>query len=199
MCRKSHGNTRNESKNLDQWFKAENDRVPSVEIVRSTPAPPTSFSKTFAEAVLMASIKTQERMLVTRHFEKTPLQLDTHLDHLSSASSVDSNDADLLSLPSPVTGQVMTPLPADKEGEVSIQLMSLNIERSPASSEDSFSSNSASSYNKGAQEFMKLVEIALAEQTEPKKLEFSDLVIQMMDLGLGQKVATPDDIPGKLN
>ena len=45
---------------------------------------------------------------------------------------------------------------------------------------------------------MRLVEIALAKQVEPKKLEFSDLVIQMMDLGLGQKVATPDDIPGKL-
>ena len=66
--------------------------------------------------------------------------------------------------------------------------------------DDSFSSDNASSFNKGAAEFLLLVENALEQQQDRENtLKFSSLVMQMMDLGLDQRLPTTQHVAEILN
>ena len=79
---------------------------------------------------------------------------------------------------------------------MSVRLKSLALDSSQTSSNDSFSSDPGTRYNRGAADFLSLVEQALARNS---MVSFSELVAQMLDLEIGQRVATPDDIPARLN
>ena len=79
---------------------------------------------------------------------------------------------------------------------MSIQLLPIALSSPGSPHSASFSSDPDSGYNKGAIEFLQLVEEALRKQ---EQLNFSDLLIQMRDLHVGERVPTPDDIAGSLN
>ena len=79
---------------------------------------------------------------------------------------------------------------------MSVQLMSLAINSPLRSPSDSFTSDPGSSYNKGALAFLQLVEKVMERNDQ---LNFPDLIIQMMDLQVGERVPTPDSIAHSLN
>ena len=174
-----------------------------LEVLRSTPVPSTAMPKTFAEAALLASQKTQDRCLLSaaadtpnvyeNDNELHPKQLDYQLVSLSSTTSEGSRPS-LDSCSS--LENALVPLPTVEEGEVSVQLLSLSISSPVPSHNASFCSDPESQYNKGAIEFLHLVENAVKKV---EQLKFSDLLVQMMDLQVGEKVATPDDIADSLN
>ena len=70
------------------------------------------------------------------------------------------------------------------------------VENQPKDLDDSFSSDHASKFNKGAAAFQALVEKSLADSSSAK---FDQLLIQMMDLGVNDKISTASDIPDVLN
>ena len=86
------------------------------------------------------------------------------------------------------------------EGDISTQVLKLNLGDKQQDLDDSFSSNYASSFNKGATDFLQLVEAALEQQqNKANTLRFSELVMQMMDLDLDQRVPTTHHVAEILN
>ena len=66
--------------------------------------------------------------------------------------------------------------------------------------QDSFDSNPDTSFNKGATDFLTLVEAAIARaEVENNKLLFENLVLQMLDLGMGERLPTTGAIADTLN
>ena len=102
-----------------------------TEILRSTPVPTTYMPKTFAEAALLASQKTQGRCPLSaaavqpqsqlQGIELLPIQLEHHFDSSSSGTSKGSRSS-CSSLEN-----VIAPLSAAEEGEMSVQLLSLAL------------------------------------------------------------------------
>ena len=223
MGRKSKGNTHNESKNLEKWLTMDHFLMKSpyksskisscvpvmplkpVEILRSTPVPTSAMPKTFAEAALLASQKTQDRCLLRSadagtpgtpslyDNELRPKNLDYQLVSFCSTASEGSR---------PSSGSCsssegsLVPLPAIEEGDVSVQLLALTIGSPAPPQNDSFCSDPGSQFNRGAMDFLQLVEDAVKKADQVK---FSDLLVQMMDLQVGEKIATPDHIADSLN
>ena len=68
------------------------------------------------------------------------------------------------------------------EGELTVQLLSLTLDNEQNKSCDSFSSEPETLYNKGAVDFMLLVEAVLAKQ---ENVRFENLIVDMMDLDIG--------------
>ena len=86
------------------------------------------------------------------------------------------------------------------EGLLSCNVLTLTIDNDQLPSDDSFSSCPETKHNKGALEFIKLVEQAQQEREQASAaLEFESLVIQMLDMKVGDKVATSTDIPAALS
>ena len=79
-------------------------------------------------------------------------------------------------------------------------MLSLTVELA-ASSDDSFSSRADNSYNKGAAEFLALVEEHCRKNKEAmsRSEQFASLAIQMMDLSLDKKLPTSTRIPSFMN
>ena len=88
----------------------------------------------------------------------------------------------------------------DVEGHLSCNVLALTIDTELVASDDSFSSCPDSKHNKGALDFIKLVENAqLARERESAAIEFESLVIQMLDMNVDEKIATSTDIPAILS
>ena len=82
----------------------------------------------------------------------------------------------------------------DKEGSLSVQLRGLTVcdDHCLSARADSFSSSPDTVMNKGAIAFLELVEQAIAKSSQ---MGFDQLVIEMMDLEVGERVATSSQIP----
>ena len=84
-----------------------------------------------------------------------------------------------------------------KGANVSKHLFGLTmVDDQPKTLDDSFSSNKDSNFNKGAAAFLALVEKSLADSSSVK---LDQLLIEMMDLGINEKINTASDIPDVLN
>ena len=174
----------------------------SPEFLRSTPAMPT----TFAEAALLASKKLNERQelslskspLLTS--KKPPLEPrnifgsgDSRAQSFGSCSSQENTDMSSLSLESDCCSPS---LKAHGVGDgLSSQFLSLTIDPDKNESDDSFSSQADSKHNKGAIEFIELVEAALLKMKEADTgLKLEKILLQMIDLDIGRRIPTPQDI-----
>ena len=92
----------------------------------------------------------------------------------------------------------MSNIGALQEGGPSVTLLNLTVNEVPVHEqvEDSFDSSPDSSFDKGALEFISLVEKALERSSS---VGFDQLVLEMLDLGLGERVPTSAQIPCLLN
>ena len=131
---RSHGTTDNESRNLIKRLRSDEWNLEHVERLRRTPGTfllPTSF----AEA-LLASKKTQERdlklsgaLVMTSGSPRNasaPIKTNLYRSSLSSAQS--SVVSDSLGAPTGSDGLcTMSPLEATMEGEVSTQVLRMNL------------------------------------------------------------------------
>ena len=89
---------------------------------------------------------------------------------------------------------------AETEGVLSCQVLTMTIGSRASESEDSSSSVPDTKHNKGALEFLQLVEKAQQSQQETDSaVKFESLLIQMLDMELGEKVSTSTDIPTMLS
>ena len=218
MGRSSKGNTENESRNMakrfkdwsiDNWFKPE--------ILRAD----TPVAASFAEASILArkhyarressffnldsfaSVAATNVGLVTPStpfspgFNKAslvlPIPFRNSNDSTCSLVTTSDHSSDLEN----VFDVNLSNTILDNEFNMKLNTLSINAEKCP--SEDSFSSRPDSKYNKGAAEFLALVERKLEEQRIKKEaLGFDQLLVDMLDLGIQDKVATPSDIPEHL-
>ena len=95
----------------------------------------------------------------------------------------------------------MAALEVQDEASLSVSILKMTMNEHPnATSSDSFSSQPDSSYNRGAIQFLELLEKVLGEaRAKEEAVRFEDLVIQMLDLSMDRKLSTPDAISGMLN
>ena len=212
MGRKSKGNSLNESKNLskiipgwslDEWS------LPT-EKLRSPKTP-----STFAEASVLAKswYRKRERgkvsgsamsskMLATSpsfsdinlsfNIQQVSLQTDSSTGSPCNVNAVTPNSSVSATL-SP-----MSNIGKEQEGGLSVCLLNLTVNEdiSHCSNSDSFSSSPDSSQNRGAIAFLELVEKALQNAAT---VGFEDLIVQMLDLEVGERVSTSSQIPDLLN
>ena len=83
---------------------------------------------------------------------------------------------------------------------MSRRLLSMTLNASKSASEDSFRSAPDTSHNKGAIQFMELLEKVTAEQERKNQaVSFEHLVLQMMDVQISSRIPTPDHIAAALN
>ena len=83
----------------------------------------------------------------------------------------------------------------EEEGSLSRQGLALTIAPNDGSA-DSFSSNPETQHNSGALNFLSLVEKAQQDaENAAQSLRFENLVVQMLDMDLGERVSTSTDIP----
>ena len=84
---------------------------------------------------------------------------------------------------------------------MSIRLLELTVEDAPKQHpEDSFESCPDTSFNRGALDFLSLVENAVKRaEAADAKVGFDALVIDMMDLGMNDKLTTSSEIPDRLS
>ena len=208
MGRSSNGNSNNESKNLhkfvpnwnkDDWYKIESLRAPDSH--------PTSFAEA---SILAKSWYSKRDSLVNSsnmvQFIDTPVVLGP-IQSVQTDSSSGSVCNVIANTPSSTVSQTLSPMSSlgkEQEGFLSVGVLELTINDGPVTQvEDSFDSCPDSSFNKGAIEFQNLVEKAIKRAKESNEaassVAFEDLVIDMMDLGLNDRLATSSEIPDKLN
>ena len=85
-----------------------------------------------------------------------------------------------------------------QEGGLNVKLLNLTVNEVAVHEQvdDSFDSSPDSSFDKGALEFISLVEKALKRSSS---VGFDQLVLEMLDLGLGERMPTSAQIPCLLN
>ena len=197
MGRKSNGNSANESKNLFKRFKDwQSDGWWSQEILRSQ-----NWPSSFGEASLLARNAYAKRD--ASNLVPATVVNDVSLRNLSSCSSSIStvscpdSQVDL----SQCTLSPMNALEAPEEAAISVSVLQLTVtDQLEPTTQDSFSSQPDSTFNKGAILFLELLEKALEDtKTKAEALRFEDLVIQMLDLSMDKKLSTPDAITDMLN
>ena len=130
MGRRSHGRTNNESKHLFKRSRAEVCRnVDEPELLRATPCNAVMPSS-FADIALQASKKTQEReqRFLGGLNVKVAAPIKIFLDQSSSSLAQSSASSDLCTA---YTGSdhipMMSPLSAMLEGDISLQVLRMNI------------------------------------------------------------------------
>ena len=81
-----------------------------------------------------------------------------------------------------------------QEGGLNVKLLNLTVNEVAVHEQvdDSFDSSPDCSFNKGALEFISLVEKALERSSS---VGFDQLVLEMLDLGLGERLPTSAQIP----
>ena len=146
----------------------------------------------------MARVRTLERYL-SAFSDSTPV----HQIEPRKIFSIGSDSSLELSLTSSECSRAdsldMQPLTSQIEGEISVGMISLNIEERKSCSLDSFSSEPDTVQNKGAIAFLHLVEAAIEKhQDDNMALQFENLVVEMMDLNVGKKFKTSEDIASTL-
>ena len=86
------------------------------------------------------------------------------------------------------------------ENEISTQLLTLTIDHERNESADSFNSDPGTNFNRGAAQFLTLLESALARRQEAEQaLSFEQLVVQMMDIDISPRIPTSQHIAESLN
>ena len=186
MGRKSNGNSYNElSKcatasdafSLNEIFAcdafspkdilASDNDLPYIEIMRSTPALEFKVPSNFTEAAAMASVKTQERELSARsaalgrsHEDLKPRNIFASPLMFQSDTTGSSKEQVTTSPTSKISESdgSFSNVGLELEGELSVQLLSLSICPEHNTSADSFSSAPESKFNKGAMDFLFLLE-----------------------------------------
>ena len=216
--RSSNGNSKNESKNLWKSFpRWHEDEFNFLEVLRNTPSNRRAKTpSTFAEASLLAKKRHEERnsaRLLAPTPKKTLQQLSprnifgANLDSpvpscwsLTATGSCDSSLAISSSESPESNGSIFSYIGKSPEGDLSRRLLSLTIERR-SESDDSFSSRPDTLHNKGALDFLKLLEefYAKRESANAQAASFADLVVQMLDLNVSNKATTLQQIPALLN
>ena len=95
----------------------------------------------------------------------------------------------------------MAALEVQDEAILSVSILKMTVNEHPnTNNSDSFSSQPDSSYNRGALQFLELLEKVLGEaRAREEAVKFEDLVIQMLDLSVDRKLSTPDAISDMLN
>ena len=95
---------------------------------------------------------------------------------------------------------VFSPIEKEEENSITRNMLSLTIDEEKPLLDDSFSSAPDSKQNRGALAFMKLIEDMYKNKaaTDSRNANFANLVVQMLDLELGERVPTSDAIPGLL-
>jgi len=95
----------------------------------------------------------------------------------------------------------MNALEAPEEAAISVSVLQLTVnDQLEPTTQDSFSSQPDSTFNKGAMLFLELLEKAKEDaKTKAEALRFEDLVIQMLDLSMDKKLSSPDAITDMLN
>ena len=200
MGRSSKGRTNNESNNLWKFWPPK----PKKEALRSKNSPAT-----FAEASLLARSWYEKRELGNSFLSMqgiTPiqpvsdsiLQYPTNMSPSSSTGSPCNINAVTPEAPVSPTPSPMSSLDTDTELSFSKLVSSLKVDVDKADLNDSFSSSKDSAFNKGALAFLSLVEKAL-EKANGLEVKFEDLILQMMDLGVEEKLNTASDILDVLN
>ena len=198
------GNTNNESNNLYKFaFKALKVRK-TPEKLRALESPVTSF----AEASISAKSWYSKRdsmvngssvaLIVPTAVFSGPFQ-SVHSD--SSNSSICNYAATTPVTPASHTLSPMVSLEKEQEGMLSIKMLDLNVtDDHKTSLNDSFGSCPNSSFNKGALDFLSLVEKAIKKSEDAAaKIGFDALIIDIMDLGVNDKLSTSAEIPDRLN
>ena len=149
---------------------------------------------TFAEAAAMASIRAKERLLSSNQRQKAVSNISSPIKPflIPNGSSIVNSDSttspqrscnvsDLTEISD--TESTCSHIGIELEGELAVRMLSLTLDRGLNVSADSFSSDSGNKFNKGAVEFMALVEKAIANE---QAVKFEDLVVQMMDVSLNK-------------
>jgi len=90
----------------------------------------------------------------------------------------------------------MSNIGSAQEGGIRVKLLNLTVNEEIGSIDNSFDSSPESSFNRGALAFIELVENALEKAS---CVGFDQLVVEMMDLGMGERVPTSAQIPALLN
>lgn len=166
---RSKGNTQNESKNM---IFGDFDPQPKIELLRSrlTMATPSTFS----EAAAIASIKDKERMLGSALTSALKVGYDLQPKNLVENDAFSTATTDSTASPDKSvnlsnitqvsdTASTLSNIGSTEEGELAVGVLSLTIDPTHKVSEDSFSSDVASSFDKGATAFLQLVEKTLAD------------------------------------
>ena len=200
MGRSSKGRTNNESNNLWKFWPPKQKK----EIMRTYSSPAT-----FAEASLLAKAWYEKREFGNSFFSVqgitplcvTPLSDLKPTPNTPSSSSPDSpcnfNAVTPESHVSP-TPSPMSSIGTDAELSFSKLVSSLKVNPNKEELEDSFSSCKDSAFNKGPLDFLSLVDKAI-EKANGLKIKFDNLIIQMINLGVDEKINTASDIPIILN
>ena len=208
MGRSSKGNTKNESNTINKFvLEWDWDGWQVIEKPRTAPATVTPMVTSFAEASALARSWYSKRGSWAKDMPTStvspivlgPLQSVTS----DSSSGSDCNDTvvALLSPESPVLSP-MSSLDKEQEGKLSIKMLELTVdaESRPSSPNDSFGSSPGSSFNKGALEFLSLVDKAMKKaEAAATIVGFDSLVVDMMSLGVDDKVSTSAEILDRLN
>ena len=206
MGRRSKGNSSNEHKKhpLGVWTP-----FLDTEVLRTTPGLSLKTPTTFSEAAVMAKLKERERHPATT-FQSSSLakrNIFGDFSEKSVAFASDSSDnptTDVLELSgsSRVSSSAssFSQVAASIEGEVSRQILCLPLDSNAASSDDSFASDPQTHHNRGAIAFLDLVEKALVEaEKKDTALKFETLVVDMMEIGLEERIPTTEHISQALN
>ena len=119
----------------------------------------------------------------------------------SSTGSVCNYAANTPTTPVSQSLSPMSSLSKEQEGRLSVRMLDLTVEDTLKNlPEDSFESCPDTAFNTGALEFLSLVEIAVKKaDAAASNLGFGALVIEMMDLGINDKLSTSSEIPDRLN
>jgi len=200
MGRSSKGKTNNESNNLWKFWP----QKPKKEVLRAKNSPTT-----FAEASLLAKTWYEKREHGSSFLSIqgiTPLQPIPFSNHqptpnASSCSSSGSPCNINAVTPEAHVSPTLSPMSSiDTSAEISFSKLvsSLKVDATKVDLDDSFSSCKDSAFNKGALAFISLVDIAI-EKANGLEVKFDNLILQMMDLGVNDKISTASDIPDILN
>ena len=154
----------------------------------------------FAEASLLARKAQEKRDRSFLHSSSAMIILDDlpRPASLSGSSCSEISDADH---PTPASLELtMDPVDTRAEAELSISILNMQLDTHSVQENDSFSSQPDSNFNMGALRFIELLESALENRaSEEQAVQFEELVVQMLDLSVDNKLSTPYDISGVLN
>ena len=200
MGRRSKGNSDNELHYVRKLksFPPASKKSDPIEVFRSTPSLQTHTPKSFADAAILSRKRTKEREL-----SWLPTPIVSGLSHLSAARILKLGDdssslSEISSLGSmvniasdtmsPVVSPIQTPVDPAVQGDLSKSMMALSLDGIKQISEDSFDSSPDSNFNKGASDFLRLVEQAITRAEESNRaLKFENLVMQMINLEMGER------------
>ena len=192
MGRSSKGNTGNESRNLYKWLKdASEGSNRTIDRKLRSPAMPSSF----AEASLLAR-KAQEKRDRSFMHSSGALVIFDDLPRPASLSESSCSEISAADHPTPASLELtMEPVDAGDEADLSVSILNMKLDVHTTQREDSFSSQPDSDFNMGAVKFLELLESALEHRaSQDQAVQFEELVIQMLDLSMDNKLSTPYDI-----